>query len=327
MQRHDPAAVAVNGLRQAQSIFDVPSATVRRLTAGAVTGFAHAVHVDPSDPAITFDGTAFPAVTWYPSEDKASFPAQALLLVGATAAALLRREHRVYAALLVLAAVLHAATVKWQPWGNRLVLYLVVLAAPLAGIALARLWQRTDHPRAVPENPETPETLETAERAEPKTEAAGVPRRPVRAAAGGLAALVLLAGTVAGYLSVGYGWPRRLVGHGSVFTLDRWHQRFVTRPSWAEDYATAGAAVRASGARRIGVVEGNDSWEYPWWVLFRGRSVVALQSQFPSLPPARPADVDAVVCVIAPDVCRQYIPRGWPTRTAGIVTYATKPAV
>jgi hypothetical protein len=312
MQRHDPAAIAVNGLRQAQTIFDVPLAPARRMTAGAVTGFAHAVGIDPSEPAITFDGTTFPAVAWYPSEDKASFPAQALLLVAATAVALLRRGNRVYAALLVLAAVLHAATVKWQPWGNRLVLYLVVLAAPLAGLWLADLWGANKQ-------------LPPAPLAQPPLPSAALKRPRSQRILAGLTALVVLAGAAAGWLSVGYGWPRRLVGHQSVFTLDRWHQRFVTRPAWAEDYATAGAAVRASGARTIGVVESNDSWEYPWWVQFRGREVVALQSQFPRHPPAKPADVDAVVCVIAPGTCRQYIPAGWPTRTAGIVTYATKP--
>jgi hypothetical protein len=197
----------------------------------------------------------------------------------------------------VLAAVLHAATVKWQPWGNRLVLYLMVLAAPLVGIWLARLWDR----KATVWRPKKQDTVAV------------------------LTALAVLAGATAGWLAVGLGWPRRLIGHQSVFTLDRWHQRFVTRPAWAADYATAGAAVRGSGARRIGVVESNDSWEYPWWVQFRGREVVTLQSQFPRHPPANPAGVDAVVCVIAPESCRRYIPAGLDTHTTGIVTYAVRP--
>src|SRR5262249_59612025 len=49
---------------------------------------------------------------------------------------------RGYASVILVGLVLHTVTVKWQPWGNRLFLYLVVLAAPLAGLALAAVFDR-----------------------------------------------------------------------------------------------------------------------------------------------------------------------------------------
>jgi hypothetical protein len=151
-------------------------------------------------------------------------------------------------------------------------------------------------------------------------------RHRLGAALAGTVVLALVTGGAAGWLSAGLGWPRRLVGRDSALLLDDWDSRFVTRPEWAGQYAAAGAAVRDSGARRIGIVEGGDSWEYPWWLLLRGRELVALQSQLPHRPPPPSSTVDAVVCTAPLEVCLWYVPAAsWSVHQLGAVTYALPP--
>jgi hypothetical protein len=198
---------------------------------------------------------------------------------------------RVYAAAYFVALLLYVTTVKWQPWGNRLVLFLLVLGAPLAGLWLA-----------------------------------GVLRGRPRPVAAWTAVVAVTVAACAGWLAVGFGWPRRLVGSGSVFTESRIEQRFNRRPQWRADYEWAADAVRAAGARRVGLVQGEDTWEYPWWVLLRGDDIEALQSLVPGHPPTvAPAQTDAIVCTVDPAICAYYLPPGWRLHTRGIVSYAVRP--
>ena len=142
-----------------------------------------------------------------------------------------------------------------------------------------------------------------------------------------LAALAVFASGCAGWLAVGYGWPRRLVGAHSVFTETALQSRFQRRPEWQADYEWAAAAVRASGARRVGLVQSDDTWEYPWWVLLPGRDIVAMQSVLPGLPPARPNQVDALVCQAPADTCASFAPPGWQVHVRGATSigYALPP--
>jgi hypothetical protein len=229
-------------------------------------------------------------VAWPPDEDRASFPVQGtMVLVGAVLTLARRRTARVYAGAFLLSVVLYAATVKWQPWGNRLILFLLVLGAPLAGLWLGGLtWRR-------------------------------------RAVATWAAVLALSVGACAGWLAVGYGWPRRLVGHGSVFTETRTEARFNRRPQWLGDYLWAAGALRAAGVHRVGLVQGEDTWEYPWWVLLRGVDIEALQTLVPHQEPARAPDMDAVLCVSDAGTCGYYLPPGCQLHMQGIVGYALKP--
>jgi hypothetical protein len=301
LERHDPAAILVNGLRQTHTMVDTPVRPISDLLAAGVAAASRALGLDPNDPEITFggSGSTFPTVSWYPSEGKAAVPVTALLLAAGVIATLVRGgPRRVLAGITLLAVLSHAITVKWSPWGNRLTLYIMVLATPLAGVWLAAMFRSLSSRRG---------------------KASAVAGRRVLAAA--LAGCLVLSG-LAGWLSAGYGWPRRLVGERSVFTVDRWQSRFVLRPGWAEDFTAVAGAVRASGARRVGVVQGNDSWEYPWWLLLEGRQLLALQSQLPNRPPADPSDVDAVVCASGPDLCRQYVPPGWKLHQHGTLSYA-----
>ncbi|GAA2717897.1 hypothetical protein ACFY2R_05155 [Micromonospora olivasterospora] len=314
-ERHDPASVLVNALRIGHTALDTPLAPVRSGTAEAIMGGARAIGVDPQDRAITFGRENFPVPAWYPDEDRVAFPlAGALVLVGAALA--VARPGRVspaaagalraYAVVVVTAVALHTAMIKWQPWGNRLLLYALVLAAPLAGLWLDALFRRRLAPVPGPGS-------------------AG--RRSVAA---GLAVTVLATSALAGVLALSYGFPRRLVGAGSVFTTSEWDTRFLRRPQWAEEFRWAADAVRASGARRVGLVQQNDNWEYPWWLLLRDADggspdLAALQSVLPDRPPADPASVDAIVCTGSRKACAELVPAGWALEWRGYVGYALPP--
>lgn len=313
MERHDPASVLVNALRIGHTAFDTPLAPLRRAGAEAIIGGADVMGVDPQDRAITFGREIFPEPAWYPDEDRVAFPiAGALALIG-VAVALARPRRidpgqagplRAYAVVVLATVLLHTAMIKWQPWGNRLILYALVLAVPLAGLWLDALLRR--HARAT----------------------AGVAAR--RSIATVAAVTVLATSALAGVLALSYGFPRRLVGAGSVFTTSDWDTRFLRRPQWADEFRWAASSVRDSGARRIGLVQQNDNWEYPWWLLLRqpdggSPELVALQSVLPERPPADPASVDAIVCTGSEPACAKLVPAGWRLEFRDYVGYALPP--
>ncbi|MEV6966214.1 DUF2142 domain-containing protein [Hamadaea sp. NPDC051192] len=292
MQRHDPAAILVNGLRIGQTALDTPLAPLSHAVAAGVEGISRAVGVDPQDRDITFGVTYFPVVAWYPDEDRVSLPIQGVLvLLGVLFCAIRPRRFtesagllRAYILMVAMAGLLYVATVKWQPWGNRLIVFVLVLAAPLAGLwldkAMARRW-------------------------------------PFR-----LIVVTIVAAALSATLAVGYGFPRRLVGEGSLFTTSSVDTRFLRRPQWTGDFLWARDQIEASGAQRIGLVQQNDNWEYPWWVLLPGREFVAMQSVIPKRPPARADEVDAIVCTGDLKVCRKLVPKDWTLTTHGYVAYA-----
>jgi hypothetical protein len=287
MQRHDPASVLVNALRVAETALETPAGAV---AAGPIIGLARAIGVDPQAREITYWGETYPYESWPPDEDRVSLPVQGLLvLLGAGVLLWRRSPARLYAAVFWVAVLAYVVAVKWQPWGNRLIVFLVLLGTPLGA-----LWV---------------DSLLAAH------------RRVVTWAA----VCLLGAGAVAGGASVAFGWPRRLVGPHSVFTMSRTDERFVRRPEWGRDYAWAASHVRASGARRVGLLQGYNTWEYPWWILLRGDELVSLQSLQPDLPAPGIDTVDAVVCVDPPISCAFYIPPSWNPQTQGSVTYAIRP--
>jgi 4-amino-4-deoxy-L-arabinose transferase-like glycosyltransferase len=309
MQRHDPPAVLVNTLRIAQGAGQTPLVNGDHALARGINAVGRAIGVAPDDPRITYPGTVFATPTWAPDEDRAAFPANALLVVIGAALALIRPARRAppplapllrwYALAWWLAVLAYTATVKWQPWGNRLIEFLLVLAA-----APAALWLDGVLP--------APSTMDVASR-----------RRALAVAA----AVVLLAAGGAGAASLAYGYPRGLAGPGSVFRGDDTTRLFQRRPLWLPGYQQAAAAVRATGARRVGLVQAYDTWEYPWWVLLPDAQLVSLRSLQPKTPAPAPASVDAIVCVRADRLCRELLPAGWQLHPTGPdVSYALPPA-
>ncbi|MFI7025767.1 hypothetical protein ACIBMZ_23945 [Micromonospora sp. NPDC049900] len=311
MERHDPLSVVVNALRIGHTALDTPLAPLRDASAAAIVGVAGLLGVDPQDRAITFGREVFPVPSWYPDEDRVAFPlAGALVLIGAVAA--LRRPARVspetagalraYALVVVIAVVLHTAMIKWQPWGNRLILYALAASVPLAGLWLDAVLRRSSR----------------------NAGAGRSARRPIAAT---LTVTVLATCALAGVLAVSYGFPRRLVGAGSVFTTSDWESRFLRRPQWAEEYRWAADAVRAADAQRIGLSQRNDDWEYPWWLLLRDADggspeLSALQSVLDHRPAADPAAMDAIVCTGSRRLCADLVPPGWRFEFRDHVGYA-----
>ncbi|MEU7865392.1 hypothetical protein [Dactylosporangium sp. NPDC049140] len=293
--RHDPPAILVNGLRLGASTLLSPVEAVNEAIGASVVRVAGAVGVDPNDPGITQWRSVFPGDRWKPDEDRSPYPVQSALVLLGTVVGLCVRRTRGYALVVLGALLTTAAIVKWQYWGNRLILPGFAVAAPLAGFALER--------------------------------ALRVERAAVRWALSALMAVVLLAGAAHGYVAVYYGQPRRLVGQGSVFTLDDWQERFARMPDQAASYRTAIDQVRASGARRVGLVLDGDLWEYPLQIELRDRQLVELESQVPGHPPASVTSVDAVVCIGDPDHCRRIVPANWRyNRIDPLVTTAFPPA-
>ena len=281
MERHDPVAILVNALRIGHTAFDTPLAPLRAGTAPRRSSAgAGRVGVDPQDRTITFGREVFPVPSWYPDEDRVAFPlAGALALLGAVVALVRPRRVesrragplRAYARGGAGAVLLHTAMIKWQPWGNRLLLYALVLAVPLAG-----LWLDASSLRG---------------------------RAGAEPAVGGrrAAVTVLATSALAGVLALSYGFPRRLVGAGSVFTTSEWDTRFLRRPQWADEFRWAATAVRTAAPdgsgwcsrTTTGSTRGGCCCRQPtgvrrtWWRCSRCCR---------TRPPADPASVDAIVC-------------------------------
>jgi hypothetical protein len=307
--RHDPAAIVVNVLHIGYTALDTPFAPLNTAAVDGINRLSRALGVDTNDPALVFIRTTFPTNNGTAlDEDTSSLPvAGGLILLGAgfllvRPARRVPAQHavtaRAYAAAFWVNLVVYVVTIRWQPWGDRLVLYLVALGAPMAGLWLDAVLRRG--------------------------RSAGATGRIAwwRSATAALAACAVLAGGVAGWLAVGYGWPRRLFGNHSVFTQSALQNRFQRRPEWQAGYEWAAAAVRASGAHRVGIVQNEDTWEYPWWVLLPGRDIVAMQSELPGIPPARPDQVGALVCLSTQDTCASFARPGWRVQVRDGIGYA-----
>jgi hypothetical protein len=287
MQRHDPAAVLVNALRIGASTMAVPLPAVNRAVAVAVMDVARAVGVDPQDRRITVASATYPDPRWWPDEDHSPYPVQSGLVLLSTFGLLVvprvPARVRAYALVTLGTLLLYAGVLKWQTWGNRLVGAAMILGAPLVGWALPEIVSRL---RALS-------------------------RRRVAAAAAAVIAVVVAGGVAHGYYAVLLGVPRPLVGANSVLLRDEWDTRFARVPAYRPYYEWGAGRVRASGARRVGIVVRGDQWEYPWWVMLPGTRLVALESVLPHHPAVPSTAVDAILCAAPPDACQAFVPPGW----------------
>lgn len=201
--RHDPGALIVNALRVTQTAFNTPLRPIDNAEGAAINSLTRAFGIDPADNRMRMQPAQFPVGAWYPSEDRAAFPLQGIVIAIAVGMGLIRPRAdgiRGYAITVIVAVVLHVTMLKWQEWGNRLLLYLLILGAPLAGLLLARLKPRP------------------------------------------LMAYVALIG-LAGSLTLAVGRPRHLIGPGSALTTSRLDQTFALQPRLEKDYVWAAQGV------------------------------------------------------------------------------------
>jgi hypothetical protein len=289
MQRHDPAAVLVNGLRIALTALDTPVRPLSDAGTRIIDAAADGLGLDSNDPGITFKENRFPTVTWYPIEDLVSFPLQAVLgflavgwavvrprtLAFAAGDAALGWPLRAYGGAIIAGGVLFAATVKWSFSVNRLTMFLLILAAPLIGLWLTALLR--------------------------------VGRRPCVAFVAGVLALA----TVTGTMAVLVGYPRGLAGRGSVFVGDRVEKNLVRRAVLEDDYRWVADRIRATGAQRVGLIQWGNDYEYPWYHLLPARRFVNLISVLDRHPAPEPQSVDAWICTTERWQCEELLPAGW----------------
>jgi hypothetical protein len=296
---HAPAAVAVNGARLMQTATMVPDNRVNNLEVRAVERFARLLGENVNDPATTRDVPYPLAVYIGPDEDFTGFPLQVVVVtVGFLATVIARRRDAKvvgYGLGSLAVAVGFAATLRWQPFASRLLLPALVVAVPLAGVALHELVRRAH-------------------------------RIPARiAVTAGLVLVLVVAGTGAAN-AVLFGKPRALYGTNSVLTADAWAVRFDRVPPYLPDYQWAAAKVRDAGATRVGLVENGTWFEYPWWVQLRGRHLVQLVSTTPGHPAPPPDSVDAIICFVnAPPNCEGLVPAGWVVQSRSYVAVALPP--
>jgi hypothetical protein len=154
-----PAIVVSNLARNAALQLTAPSAGWNRAVEQTVRGLHAVLGLGASDPRSTWKGAEFrvparlsgagaadadEALFAMLHEDQAGNPLHLVLVLGAAVAILARpdlRQRRALVGCLGAVAggfVLFSAVLKWQPWSARLELPLFLLAAPLAGAALAQ---------------------------------------------------------------------------------------------------------------------------------------------------------------------------------------------
>lgn len=204
----------------------------------AITGFVRRAHesmgLDLADPRSTWKQIPFSLVPPRFDENTDGNPAHFLLIIWTGAVLLYRRQHfstsaQAYAAVLLGAYVLLCLVVKWGPPNIRYQLGLFILWAPLSGLALAKLARRG------------------------MAETIGI-------------VLIILA--IPWLVLNAY---RPLVGDRTILNSPREAQFFLYPPARAYEESFMGVSqfLEENHCRRIGVIRGQDDWEYPLWVLLR----------------------------------------------------------
>lgn len=311
MERHDPAAIMINGARLLQTVTMVGNEDINERTTRWVLRLADVLGENVIDPKTT-RAASFPVPSYQGyDEDLAPYPAQ-VVIVGISLVFCLiwrRRDRLVVGYALTCAAVWigFAGSIKWQWFANRLLLPGLVVAAPLAGLAFARVMTRR---------------REALAQDGQRRRVGWYARRAAAATGWTLAAAAVIGLGTLGGQTVSYGQPRALVGEQSVLTTGDWETRFARQPNLLADYRWVAATIDAAGARRIGMVNGDSPFEYPLWVMLRDRELVNLQSAVPGHPAPSPESVDAIICFIG---CSEAVPPNWSVHARMFATVILPP--
>lgn len=135
----------LNAARLAGSELTTPSTRVNQQIVTWVNGLGDVLGIPPTAEASLLGGTPYD-LPWKLHEDLASGPIQALLVATVLMAVLFRRRlmrglPTAYAAAVLVGFTLFAAYLRWQVWGNRLDLPLLLMWAPLVGLLMGS-WRR-----------------------------------------------------------------------------------------------------------------------------------------------------------------------------------------
>lgn len=287
-QRHDPAALASNVVRDVAVNLTSPIPGADRRLQAAVLGVHRILGISAADPATTFAHQSFVA-KFQVHEDYSGNGIHLLLLIAAGIWVLWpggrqQRRCRTYLLILLASAFLFAWYLKWQPWITRLELPLFVLGAPIIGL-----------PAGLP--------------------APSIGRRLTIERGATVAAAITLTSVALGFLW--YAPSRPLSGPRSVFTLDRFDLMMANRPWEAGSYRMAADSIIRRHPHVVGIAQSNNDFEYPLWVALQQRSPgIRLVSVTPNAdtlrgtPPV--ADPRLVICIDLTHVaCRPLAGRGY----------------
>ncbi len=239
-----PQSVISNAIRDTVLQFGTPSAGFNNLIQRAVARIhSRVLGIGLNDPRTTWPGRNFGVNALSFDEDYAGDPLQALLAIVAVIAAIAMAFRRgppllaFYAGGLVLAVLLFAAYLKWQPWNSRLELPLLVLSAPLIGVIVSRV---------------------------------------SKAAFATALSAVLIVAAVPWVIDnesrplVGYRIPHTahyVKDGGDIFNTSRIDLYFAKRHELEAPYSSVAARAQEAGCTEIALWSGPDDWEYPLWVL------------------------------------------------------------
>lgn len=231
-------------------------------TSAAIADFLRRRGLDPNDRKTTWDDD-FRVPSLSTHEDWAGNRAHLFLygaaLLALAALAALRPDRRAVLPWLLCVLggfLLFAGLFKWQLWHSRIHTPLFVLFAPAAAVALAAL-----------------------------------PWRPAHAlAAAGLLYLAnpwLLSNTSKPL------WARAEYSRNpTVVTSAREFQYFINRTDLPDRYRRVVACLKSARCDRIGLLAGENDWEYPLWVMLGGPGAVRIQHLEVANPTARTPGAD-----------------------------------
>ena len=241
------ATLFSNLLRNTAMQLNSPSEQLNRLIDEAVVATHRVLGLHPSDPDTSWAGTRFSV--GYPNRHEDTTGnflhvllfAAALLTLGVR---FLRTKKRtptlLYYCIAVIAAyLLYCFLLRWQPWISRLLLPLCVLGAPALAMICASYWKRGVTNIAV---------LALLVAALPWTFSNN--SRPLM------------------HLSAEQGaqFPLLSLDRNLLYFMNKGESVYIRYSMIARD-------IQQKGATRIGLIMGEDSWEYPLWVFLKEASV------------------------------------------------------
>lgn len=242
-----PSTLFSNLLRNTAMQLNSPSEKLNRLLDEGVVVTHRALGLHPSDPETSWAGSRFSVGSPNRHEDTTGNVLHVLLFAAALLTlfvCFIRKKKMAstlfwYSTAVISSYLLYCFLLRWQPWISRLLLPLFVLGAPAVAMICATYWKR---------------------------EVANV------------AVLVLLVAALPWTFSNN---SRPLVHFSAeqgvqfpLLTLDRDLLYFMNKGDAVYvKYTMIARDIQQKGATRIGLIMGEDSWEYPLWVLLKKKGV------------------------------------------------------
>lgn len=237
------SSVWANLVRNAALHFGVPVPVINRTTTGAIKAL---LGKQVSNPDTTWNGTRF-GVEYSTHEDMAGNVLHLMLIVVALSGLYKTRTAErglllAWAGSVVMGALFFSTYLKWQPWNGRLHTPLFILAMPLVAVVGCHFWRS----------------------------------RPWVASI--LACLLFVAATP--FLVGNETRPLLPLNGVSILTRDRIDMMLLVRPDLRLTYPIAIREALDKKPGEVGLILGEDDWEYPLWVL-------SGKSAFPQCPEFR----------------------------------------